>query len=365
MSLRILYVINELQEGGAENALCEIARRVHHRGHAVRVLALYGADGAPAQRLRSDGVEVAEVGVTRLVHAERMVRELRRAVREFKPELVHAWLFHANLACRVALPRSLPLVCSLRVCEPRKLHVLLDRWTRGRVSLYFANSTDVAEFARHRLKVAPERVCTVRNGVDAAAFARARRHRASDTRLNGLTVARITRQKGVDILLRGLALLPAELPWQWTFAGDMPDPAYARRMKALAETLGVADRILWRGRVPRQDVPALYREATVFGLPSRWEGEPNAVLEAMAAELPALAAPVQGVQGLLTEQPDCLVPVPDNTPADWAEVLVATWQSLASLTPNLESAHQLASRRSWNTTVDKHLAAYHSLKPGH
>jgi glycosyltransferase involved in cell wall biosynthesis len=101
-----------------------------------------------------------------------------------------------------------------------------------------------------------------------------------------LTVARLVPQKEHSLLLDAFARLPAGLGhWRLAVVGSGPED---RVLRAQADRLGIADRVDWYGRC--DDPFAFYRHADVFALPSRFEGMPNALLEAMSFGLPAIVA---------------------------------------------------------------------------
>jgi glycosyltransferase involved in cell wall biosynthesis len=120
-----------------------------------------------------------------------------------------------------------------------------------------------------------------------------------------LAVGRLARQKGLDVLLEAAAawrdLDPAPLV---AIAGDGP---LTGELRARAAELGVD--ALFLGR--RDDVPALLRAAAVFVLPSRWEGQPLVLQEALRAGIPVVATLVGGVPCLTGEDAAVLVPVAD------------------------------------------------------
>ena len=118
--MKILLIITELDEGGAENALGQVASGLFRRGHQVRVACLFNSDGAVARRLGTAGIEVDSLGVTCTAKLPVGLKRLRAVIHDFVPDVVHSWLFHANLLARLALPRGLPLIASMRVVEPRK-----------------------------------------------------------------------------------------------------------------------------------------------------------------------------------------------------------------------------------------------------
>jgi glycosyltransferase involved in cell wall biosynthesis len=96
-----------------------------------------------------------------------------------------------------------------------------------------------------------------------------------------VTVTRLVHQKGVDLLLKAFAEIAEDIPnWSVDVVGDGPLRA---QLGSLAEELGVAERVKFRGYL-RDPLEAM-RAARVFVLPSRFEGMPNSLMEAMACGL--------------------------------------------------------------------------------
>ena len=101
-----------------------------------------------------------------------------------------------------------------------------------------------------------------------------------------ITVGRLVEQKGIDVLLAAWAKVAAALPdWRLALVGDGP---LADELKEQARELGIADRVDWVGHVS-DPFPHL-RGAKLFVMTSRFEGTPNALLEAMACGLPAVVS---------------------------------------------------------------------------
>ncbi|HMQ06349.1 MAG TPA: glycosyltransferase [Saprospiraceae bacterium] len=98
-----------------------------------------------------------------------------------------------------------------------------------------------------------------------------------------LYVGRFAWEKGPDRLIHAFSQLKRQCDWRLIMAGDGPLLA---EMKLLAKKLEVEDKIEFPGKV--KDVDALYSKASVFVLPSRVEGFPNALCEAMIAGLPVI-----------------------------------------------------------------------------
>ena len=124
-----------------------------------------------------------------------------------------------------------------------------------------------------------------------------------------LGVGRLEHQKGFDLLVRAFARATRlQGGWKLVIAGEGSQRA---TLRTLADSCGVADRVHLIGR--QDDIWPTYAAADVFALPSRFEGFPNALLEAMAAGLPAVAAdcPTGPREIIRDEHEGLLVPAED------------------------------------------------------
>jgi glycosyltransferase involved in cell wall biosynthesis len=115
-----------------------------------------------------------------------------------------------------------------------------------------------------------------------------------------LSVGRLVYQKGLDVAARALADL-THLDWEWVIAGD---GSFRPELEKLCLELGIADRVKLVGWQSKTELTKHYNQANLFVFPSRHEGMPNAVLEAMSSGLPVIASCIAGNEELV---------VPDET----------------------------------------------------
>jgi glycosyltransferase involved in cell wall biosynthesis len=169
-------------------------------------------------------------------------------------------------------------------------------------------------------------------------------------------VGRLSPEKGVDLLLEAVARLDAGgLPVALAVAGDGPE---RERLDQQARALGIVDRIRFLGNVA--NVPSLYRQVDAVALPSRSEGLPNVLLEALRADVPVVATAVGGVPEVLVD-PNAGVVVPAGDPAVLAEgirTVLATGRSAAAKAARTE----VTRRFSLGQRVSRHLALYAELR---
>jgi glycosyltransferase involved in cell wall biosynthesis len=171
-----------------------------------------------------------------------------------------------------------------------------------------------------------------------------------------LFVGRVVYQKGLDLLLKALAGLPVS-SWQLEIIGDGPQ---LDRLKEQTARLNIEDKVNFPGWQSREELPKTYQSCNLFVYPSRHEGMPNAVLEAMASGLPVLATRIAGNEELVSEETGLLVPTED------AEALGA---ALANLIPSASLRQQMgrAARKrveahySWRKVAQGYLDLMNSI----
>ena len=181
---------------------------------------------------------------------------------------------------------------------------------------------------------------------------------AADRPVRLLSVGRAVAKKGYPDLLDALAQLPAGLHWRLVHIGGGADAA---ALKARAATLGLADRIDWRGAAAQEEVLAAYRAADLFVLASRIAGNgdrdglPNVLMEAQSQRLACLATEVAAIPELIEPDRTGLLVAPGD-PAALAAALARLIREPA-LRERLGAAGQarVRERFGFQATID-HLA---------
>ncbi len=173
-----------------------------------------------------------------------------------------------------------------------------------------------------------------------------------------LTVARLYKWKNIDVLIRLVPDLPPES--RLVIVGDGPEEAF---LKGLAAELGVADRVVFVGRVAQSQVSFYLRAADVFVLNTRYEGLSHTILECMDAELPVVATAVGGNMELIEDGINgFLVPVDDRMR------IVSAVRKLLHDSKVRDSFIQLSKEKvkdsSWDRLVDTVVAILESVTKG-
>ena len=326
---RVLYLITSSGVGGSELALWQLLRRLDRSRFEPTVVSLK-PPGEIAARIRTLGIEVLSPGIgdeTGAFAALELFLEARRLPRLLGGrsfDIVHSLLFRANLLARLAAPRlgRPPLINAIRVTPEEEGPWLrrVDRLSSRRVSCFLALSATLAKNLEARLTLPPGRVRAIANGVDLAEADRAlAAARPTARRQFGLLppeiaivcVGRLHRQKGLVHLLGAFHALLREQPTaRLLLAGAGPDRA---ALSGTVEALRLGHFVRFLGTLA--DPWPLLAAADIFALPSLWEGMPNALLEAMAAGLPAVATAVGAVPEMVVDGREALVVPPGDTGA--------------------------------------------------
>lgn len=313
--IRVAFCITELDPGGAERALTQLVLSLDRTEWDPHVICL-GPRGTFADVLESANVPVICLNARGLLSLPRVFWRLRRELRRIKPALLQTFLFHANLVGRFAARLAgVPVVISgLRVAEHRSdWYGRIDRWTNSLVDMNVCVSRGVAEFSKRRVGLKSSKLIVIPNSVDVDRFANTKRADVSQFGIPAnhrilISIGRLEHQKGIDVLLNAIALLkPLPDDVHFLIVGDGPD---ANTLRARAAELRIDNHVHFANR--RDDVPDLLAASTALILPSRWEGMPNVVLEAMAAGRPVIASRVEGVEELVRHRETGLIVGPEN-----------------------------------------------------
>ncbi len=321
---KILFLITELDVGGAEKNLFRLATGLAGRGWPVEVAALSGR-GEISSWLANAGVPVHHVLMETkgdpLAFA-RLVRLLRRV----KPQILHTFLFHANIAGRLAAvpARVGSVVSSVRVAERRRRsHLWMDFLTQRLVDIEVCVSEGVMQFTRRRAHIRQSKLTVITNPVEKPQPARDRHTVRAELGLEDedifvLSAGRLERQKGYMYLVRAAAELTGrDSRFFFAVAGEGTDRL---RIASVIASAGISERFRLLGW--REDMADLYAAADMFVLPSLWEGMPNALLEAAASALPLVATRAEGTDEIVIDGETGLA-VPPADPQALADALAA------------------------------------------
>lgn len=366
--LKISLVIPTMDRGGAEKQVVLLAIGLARSGHDVRVV-LLTRDGPLSESLREAGIEVVLIGKRFKLDPSALVR-LTTWFRSWQPDVVHTWLFAANSFGRVAAHRAgVPvIIASERCVDPWKQgwHFFIDRRLQSWTSAITTNSAGVRDFYVDH-GISPEKFEIIPNGIAPVASsalnltdratARQRLEIAEDRKLI-LAVGRLWPQKRIRDLIWAAELL-GTLRQDTTLViiGDGPQRDEMLRHRDAVSRL---DHVRFAGN--RDDVLQLLPHADAFWIASEYEGQSNAVIEAMQAGVPVIASNIAGNSDLVIDgETGCLFEVGDTGKlAEKTHELLNNPELATRLTTAAKS--RVATEFAIAAMIDAHVELYQRLK---
>ena len=324
MTRTVIHYSDSTAFGGTERAILRLVSATDRTRWRPVLLHPRASAAARVDGARAAGADVQEVPVVGGKFDVPNFLALASAIRRWR-----AAVFHAHLHWPLAGKYGIAAAAAARVpaiVATAQLHVELG--TTGFVDLqhslmtsvvdrYIAVSEDVAGHLRRRFSVPASRIVVVPNAVDvdeidAAAGTPVADWPVGPGRRTALALARLEPEKGLDVLLEAARLVP-ELDVVIAGTGSIRGA-----LEATAARLGISSRVHFLGY--RSDPAALLSCADLFVLPSRVEGFPLSVLEAMAAGVPVVATNIGGTREAVEHEQTGLL-VPPNDPVALAAAM--------------------------------------------
>lgn len=324
MTRSALIVISDLEYGGAQRQVVELANNMPPGEFDVHVCAL--ADYVPLASSLRDRERCLHI-VQRQWHYDfTVVLRLVALCRKLKVDILHGYLFDAQIATRLAgLMAGIPVIGSERNANyaVSRGNYLVYRLTQRCVRLTIANSSAGADFHTRYFRQPRERVRVVHNGVDVERF-----HPGDGTKTRtevGLEskhfvvgmFASFKEQKNQLLLLRAARLLVGSyrdlrilFVGDELFGGGSDSHAWKARILQEVEAQGLHAFCVFAGNRP--DVERFYRACDLTVLPSSFEGTPNVVLESMASGVPVVATDVSDNRFIIPDGRVGFVVKPDD-----------------------------------------------------
>ena len=325
---KVFFLIFNLSGGGAERNVLRVLSRLD-RERFIPVLVLKETKGAFLPDLPSD-VRVLDCGGGRPGGRWRWAPELARILRSERPDVIVSFMWYANLVAIIA-KRLSGIRAPLLVCERTtivgahlgffqdRLRRLVIRFLYPRAERVLANSRGLRAQLLARYRFPEGRVTYLPNPLDIERIGELSRDLSPRDAVGGahpgvVGVGRFTREKGFDLLVRAMSMVGT--PSRLLLVGEGPERG---ALEDLARRTGIADRVEFTGFL-RNPYPRV-RAASVFVLPSRFEGFPNALLEAMSLGKACVSTRCPtGPEEIVTDGVDGLL-VPVEDPAVLAEAI--------------------------------------------
>jgi glycosyltransferase involved in cell wall biosynthesis len=365
--IKVVHVMPQIAIGGAEKQLYALISNSDPQ--VVTHEVLYYSDSRDDEGFKL----YAEAGIkcTRVPRSKKrpikFLRDLAAAIQAGEPDVVHCWLYSGNVwgrwAAILAGVKSIIVAYRNRYLVKTPILKLLEYLTPRRVH-YLANSRACADFIAEKIGVAPEKFNVIYNGLEIEKFGQSDRRSELFASLNippdvkiVTMVGRLMQQKNYPMLIETARMAKEhKLPLRFVVVGT---GNMRNELEAMVCQLHVQDTVHFVGI--RNDIPAILASSDVFFFTTMYEGLPNAILEAMAANLPVITTNFAGVDEVVENGVNgTIIPIDDVN---------AAFAALKSYLANPSKARQLAvvarefvqQRFSMQVMVNNTLQLYYSI----
>jgi glycosyltransferase involved in cell wall biosynthesis len=319
--IKVLHLIPTLSGGGAERQLVNLVNSTSKEivNHVVCVI---GEADFFAPDIRNAGCKIIELKIFSKHPFFQAAAKFRKVWREEKPDIIHSWLYDANVSARFAnfLNGKTPIVTSLQLADfdpeaarignydRHKVRALraIDKFTAFVAKPYFVPCSEFVKnsYQRH-YGIDENRTRVIYNSVDPKLLAVSEddlKKTRDEFALPAdafvyLNVGRLDPQKNHKVLFEAFRQVAAEVPNAWLLLAGVG--GLENELKKLAEDLGIDEKVRFLGR--RNDIGALLELADVFVFPSFFEGLPVALVEAMFKSLPCIASKIEVFEEVITD----------------------------------------------------------------
>lgn len=320
----IIVLASELSStrGGIEKSLFDICRGLDQKGHNITLL--YEKPGDQLIEYQKFCKHLYQVNSYRISRQNPFIflTELTQIKRRFPVErnyiIYSSQYYNFFFASLLAFLSKSPLVCHLRLPPPTHLKfrlnniftVIKERSVLNRVTQFIAVSNSTKNAWIKELNLSEEKFDVVYNGIDLGIFkssedydaVKARWENRKDKKIISY-VGRIDRHKGVEVIIKALALLGEkrkDIELLIAGKGVLDGENYTDSLSKLADSLGVGENTRFVGHLANP--VALYQASDITVVPSIW-AEPfgRVVIESMACQTPVIASNIGGIPEAITD----------------------------------------------------------------
>lgn len=332
-------------------------------------------EGDAEHLFRERGIQTQSLGITYMIQFPLAIKRARQFIQILQPSIIHTWLTAANVIGRFAARgKGVRTVSSLRVQEKeKKYHLWLEKHTWRLSDRITVNSQSLLDFSQNIIGIPKNKLEIIPNGIhpndldiDPEEEKRIKIkwidanfdswNQKRNPHILGY-LGRLTRQKGIDILLEALNEIKLKgHRFLCLIAGDGPDRASLERMTAQKD---LQNQVKFLGVINSR--AEFLNLLDIFILPSRWEGFPNVILEALLLKKRIIATDVSGSSEIIKDRQTGRL-VPPEDPHCLAEAILDTWNSQESLNWGIRGKEETLKNHHIEQTTKKLSALYKSME---
>lgn len=316
VKMKILYIITKSEPGGAQTHIWQLSKYFIGKGFKIGVMSYPG--GWLEKEVKKLRVKFYPnyflSNSINPIQDFRAIREIKKAVREFKPDLVSCHSTKAGFLGRLAIRNKIPTIFTAHGWAftegasffRKQLTILIEKISGKFCSKIICVSEFDKKLALKYKIVSPNKLTVIHNGVEILQDDTGIKQKNVERIIKIVFVGRLAKQKDPLLLLRAFNDLPSELrnKAQVSIVGE---GSKRKELEKFIKENRLEEKVRLLGGLPREKVFEILKKSDIFVLTSNWEGFPRSILEAMSCGLPVIASDVGGVKEAIDENCGILV----------------------------------------------------------
>ncbi len=304
--IKVLYLIDTLEMGGAENSLVDITSKFSNVEPVF--IQIYAGDSLK-HKLIENGIRVYSLDFQEKYGYKKVIKKVLNLIKEINPDVIHATLFRSVMISRkLKKTLSIPLVNSFtsnsyintrykNLSYLRRLKLRFIQWedwhTANLADIFVSNSKVIKENNIRILNIEEKKILVIPRGRDSTFFDAKNYDRELIKKEMGyegkrilINVGRLIESKGQIDLIQAFEKVSKDNPeLLLLIAGE---GKFRRDLEEKIKNIGLSDKILLLGN--RQDIPKLLAISDLFVFPTYLEGLPGSLIEAMMSKTPVICS---------------------------------------------------------------------------
>ena len=303
--MKIVQVMPDFGLAGAETMVENLSCGLASEGHDVLVISFFELHTAITERIENSGIKIEYLGKKRGFDPS-IVSKMRKIIKAYQPDVIHTHRYvlpYAFLASMGLKAKRVHTVHNVAQKEQTKVGKNINRVLFRHFNVVpVALSEEIQKTIQEVYGLPISRVPVVFNGIDLSRCIVKESYARKDT-FTVLHIGRFMDVKNQELLLRSFAWFKGQ--YSDARLQLLGDGELKENMMQLAGQLNIADAVEFAGL--QSNVYPWLHNADVFILPSKFEGMPMTLIEAMGTGLPIIASNVGGIPDMLTDQKDAVL----------------------------------------------------------